>query len=322
MSYSKYTSTILITGGTQGLGYHTALSLASSHPTTLIILASRTDPSSSAATINSKLQQSNTIYLPLDLSSLASVRSFATTYHASSYPPLSTLVLNAGAQFPGALEFTNDGIEKHFAINHVGHALLFHLLVPCLTSDARILVVTSGLHDPEQGKRWGTIARYTSAEKVARGECKESNGRERYATSKTANVLWTFGLARHLNTQHQGGYTVLAFDPGLMFNTGLTREAHWFVRFLAKWVMPPLTGLFSRFVNDNVNTPKESGANLAWLVEGKEVKGLKGIYFEKRKEREAGVVARDVEVQEDLWKWTVERVGTSKEERERFARVE
>jgi NAD(P)-dependent dehydrogenase (short-subunit alcohol dehydrogenase family) len=321
MSYSKYTSTILITGGTQGLGYSAAHTLSSSHPTSLIILASRTDPLSSASTLNRTNHNSNTLYLPLDLSSLASVRSFASTYLSSNYPPISALVLNAGAQFPGALAFTPDGIEKHFGINHVGHALLFHLLVSCLMADARIVVVASGLHDPEQGKKWGIISRYTTAEEVARGVCKESNGRDRYATSKTANVLWTFGLARHLSVK-QRGYTVLAFDPGLMFGTGFTRNANWFVRGLSRWVMPWLTGFFRRFVNENVNTPEESGGNLAWLVDGKEVQGLKGVYFEKRGEREAGVLARDVDVQEDLWKWTVERVGNSKEERERFAKME
>jgi NAD(P)-dependent dehydrogenase (short-subunit alcohol dehydrogenase family) len=321
MSYSNFKSTILITGGTQGLGYNAALALAQSLPKTLIILASRTDPSSSATSINTQLKQTNTIYLPLDLSSLANVRSFVTTYQSSSYPPLSALVLNAGAQFPNDVELTEDGIEKHFAINHVGHALLFHLLVPHLTSDARIIVVASGLHDPAQGKQWGIISRYTTPEKAAVGDCNQSNGRDRYATSKTANVLWAFALSRHLPASRQS-CTVLAFDPGLMFGTQFGRNASWPAKFLTRWVMPWFTGAFRLFVNENVNTPRESGGNLAWLVTGEEVKGKKGLYFEKRGEREASGQARDEGVQEDLWKWTVERIGENKEERDRFGRVE
>jgi NAD(P)-dependent dehydrogenase (short-subunit alcohol dehydrogenase family) len=320
MSYSNYTSTILITGGTQGLGYHTALSLSRALPNVLIILASRTDPLNAASTINTSLKQSNTIYLPLDLSTLASVRSFASTFLSSTYPPLSALLLNAGIQLPGALAFTDDGIEKHFAINHVAHALLFHLLVPRLAPTARIVVVSSGLHDPAQGAQWGIISRYTTASNAAAGKG-EGNGRDRYATSKTANVLWAFALARHVPASLKD-VTIAAFDPGLMFGTGFARDAGLVARMLNKHVLPLFTGVFRRFVNSNVNTPKESGGNLAWLVTSGDVQGKKGVYFEKRGEVKASAQARDEGVQEDLWGWTVERVARGEEERARFGRVE
>ena len=319
---STYTSSILITGGTQGLGYHCALSLARQLPSTLIVIASRTDPSDAATTINTKLKQNNVQYMPLDLGSFATVRDFASRWETASHPPLSALVLNAGIQLPGAIEYTPDGIEKHFGINHVAHALLFHLLVSHLTPTARIIVVSSGLHDAEQGKSWGVVPAYTTAERVAvpKGDDAKMSGRERYATSKAANVLWAFALGRRME-RHEGK-TVVAFDPGLMFGTNFARDAHPILKFLNRWLLPKLTGLFRLLVNDNVNTPAESGGNMAWLVVGEEVKGKKVVYFEKRKEREASVQARDVEVQEELWKWTVERIGGSEEEGARFGRVE
>lgn len=323
MSTSKFHSTVLITGGTNGLGYQCALILAAHLPNILIVLASRTDPNESATSINETLKQANVVYMPLDLGSLATVRDFSTRWSKAGYPPISALVLNAGVQFPGDISYTSDGFEKHFGINHVGHALLFHLLTPYLTPTARIIVVSSGLHDPEQAKKWGMATRFTTAAGVATPDAaaiKESKGRDRYATSKAANAIWAFGLGRHMS-QHPShtGKTVLAFDPGLMFGTSLSRDGSWFLKFLNNWIMPKLTGLMRLLVDDNINTPEESGGNMAWLVEGMEVEGKKGVYFEKRKVREASVQARDEECQEDLWKWTVENVAQDDKERARFA---
>ncbi|KAF2827516.1 NAD(P)-binding protein [Ophiobolus disseminans] len=324
MSDSNYTSTVLITGGTQGLGYHCALSLARSlPPTTLIVLASRTDPSASAASINTQLKQDNVVYLSLDLGTLDSVRTFASTW-PTSYPPISALILNAGIQLLGPLSHTADGIEKHFGINHVAHALLFHLLVPHLSSDARIIVVTSGLHDPEQGKKWGLLTRYTTAAAAAypTGQDLKWTGRERYATSKAANCIWAFALSRHIASipQHSAK-TVLAFDPGLMFGTNFARDASRVLKVLNAYVLPRLTPLLRVLVNGNINTPAESGGNMAWLVTAAELAGKKGVYFEKRGKREASVQARDEGCQEELWGWTVGKVAGDAEERQRFGRV-
>jgi NAD(P)-dependent dehydrogenase (short-subunit alcohol dehydrogenase family) len=324
MSTPKYTSSILITGGTQGLGYHAALALASKLPNTLIVLASRSDSLSSASQINTQLKQSNVIYTPLDLSSLATVRAFAQTWLAANHPPISALLLNAGLQFPGDLQFTPDGIESHFGINHVGHALLFHLLVPCLAPDARILVVSSGVHDIEQAKKWGFKPAYTTGDRVAKPEgtdATEFKGRDRYATSKAANAIWTYALARHLRPAQQE-YTVLAFDPGLMFGTQLVRDAGWALQFLNRWLLPRLTGLLRLVLDENINTPTEAGGKLAWLASSDEVKGRKGVYFETRKERDPSVQARDEGVQEELWKWTIQRVKESEDEGRRFEKVE
>jgi NAD(P)-dependent dehydrogenase (short-subunit alcohol dehydrogenase family) len=319
---SKHTSTILITGGTQGLGYHCALTLAAQSPTSLIILASRTDPNNAASLINTKLKQSNVQYMPLDLGSLSKVRLFAQKYTEAHFPPISALVLNAGVQLTGPTTYTPDGFESQFGINHVGHALLFHLLAPSLTPTARIVVVSSGLHDPRQGEPVGIVARYTSAERVAHptdDDKKESNGRDRYATSKAANIIWAFALGRH---SHATQRTVLAFDPGLMFGTNFARDASWFLRLLNKTVLPYSTKLVNMLMKENVNTPQTSGGNMAWLVLGKELEGRKGIYFDGRREREAGVLARDEGVQEELWEWTIKTVKGSEEEERRFRRFE
>ena len=305
------------------MGYPATVALAQQCPSTLIVVASRTDPENSAATINKQLRQSNVKYTSLDLGSLAKVRDFVGRWDAEQYPPMQALVLNAAIQLPGDIEYTDDGMEKTFAINHVGHALLFHLLVPKLTADARVVVVGSGVHDP--AKNWGLKPAYTTPEDVARPDeaaTNKSNGRDRYATSKVANALWTLALGRHFasDPQHQGK-TAVVLDPGLMFPTRLLRDASWVVRFLSGKVMPALIPLLQLVSNRNINSPVASGDNLAWLALGEEPKGLKGVYFERRVEHAVSVQAQSEELQEELWRWTVERIAENKEEKERFSKI-
>ncbi len=321
---SEYQTSILITGGTQGLGYYATLALAKQRPSTLIVIASRTDPDNTAFGINKQLGQTNVKYMSLDLGSLAKVRDFVKRWDAEGYPPIEALLLNAGIQLSGGIEYTDDGIEKTFAINHVGHALLFHLLVPRLTANAHIVITSSGVHDPAE--KWGLVPAYTSAEEVAKPnaqQTKKSNGRDRYATSKVANVLWTQALGRHLAAKPGSeGKTVVTIDPGLMFPTRLVRDASWFIRFASSHIAPKLIPLLRILINNNINGPEESGGNVAWLAIGEEVKGLKGVYFERRKEHAVSKQAEQEELQEELWRWTVNRIAEGDAERERFARIE
>ena len=117
----SFTRSILITGGTSGLGYACALHLARQHPKYLIVVASRADPSSAAESINKTLGQTNAMYLPLDLSNLTKVRSFATDWATKNLAPIQVLLLNAGIQYTeNGFRKTDDGIETTFGVNHVG----------------------------------------------------------------------------------------------------------------------------------------------------------------------------------------------------------
>ncbi|KAF2791366.1 NAD(P)-binding protein [Melanomma pulvis-pyrius CBS 109.77] len=322
---SKYPTSILITGGTQGLGYFCARFIAQKQPNTLVVVASRTDPGNSAATINAELKQSNVKFMKLDLGTLATVRSFATAWKSGAYPPIQALVLNAGLQFPGDISYSSDGIEKTFAINHVGHALLYHLLRENLAADARIVVTASGVHDPAM--KSGITGHYTNAADVAQPSAdsiEKSYGRGRYATSKIANVLWAYALARRLAASPKTkGQTVTVMDPGLMPGTNLGREAPAVARWLFVTVFPRIIP-FLRFLlrTQNVHLPAESGAALARLAVGEDVKGVSGKYFEGVQEIKSSVQSYQVDLQEELWEWTVEFVGSGKEERERFRRGE
>jgi len=317
--------TILITGGTINLGYQTALKIAKAHPEYLIVISSRSDNENAAESINRALNQSNVIFLPLDLSSLKNVRSYAESWGSKNFPPIQALLLNAGLQFPGDLTKTADGIESTFAINHLGHALLFHLLAPYLVEEgARVVVTASGTHDPAQ-KSGLPDAVYTSAEELARPTALTAGnpGRQRYATSKLCNILWTYALDRHLRKVcPERRITVTALDPCLMPGSGLAREAGPFLKFLWMHVMPHIIPLLRVLVDPRIFTPAQSAEGLVKLAIGKEVEGLSARYYESSldggKEIRSSEDSYDEGKQEDLWRWTVDFLASDAEEKERF----
>jgi len=318
---STYTHTILITGGTSGLGYEATAILARHYKDAKVIIASRRDPDSAATKINQHNGQKNVEFLPLDLGSQENIRTFVKTWEHQKFPPISALLFNAGLQFPDRLVFTSDGIETTFGVNHVGHALLFYLLQPHLADEARIIVVASGTHDPAQ-KTGMPDAVYTSGEELAhppRGKAVNGAGRQRYTTSKLCNVLWTYALDRRVRQlAPTKKWTVAAFDPGLMPGTGLAREAGPVLRFIWHHIFPTLIPLLRRVFHHNIHTPKQSGGNLAFLVTDATVRAKSGVYYEIRKEIPSSVDSYVEAKQEELWSWTVKTLASNEQERKNF----
>lgn len=321
---SKYHHTILITGATSGLGYECALSIARQCPDAQIIIASRSDPNGCAKSINDHVGQNNVQFMKLDLSSLAKVRQFASEWQAKAFPPIQALVMNAALQFPGDVDYTEDGFEKTFGISHIGHALLFNLLRPQLADAARVVIVSSGTHDPAQTTGMPTAV-YNSAEELAHPtpETSQFKGRQRYTSTKLANVLYTYALDDHFRSilQKSGGktkWTVSAIDPGLMPGTGLARQTTGIQRFLWLHVLPAVLPLLRLLVSKNIHSPQESGEALARLAVGKDVEGESGVYYEGTKPIKSSEASYDKGKQDDLWQWTAKALARDEAERSRF----
>ncbi|KAL3469172.1 NAD(P)-binding protein [Aspergillus californicus] len=314
-------ASILITGGTAGLGYHCAVALARQYPNHRVIVASRSDPS-----IKYPLGQANIQYMRLDLSSLSQIRLFTQKWAEGKNPPITHLLFNAGLQLPHEVSYTVDGYEKTFAVNHIGHALLFSLLIPHLAQTARIVITASGTHDPAQ-KTGMPDATYTTAEGLAHPTVQSKNnpGRQRYTTSKLANIIWAYALDRRFaelrnKDGNQGRkWTVVAFDPGLVPGTGLARDAGAAMRFMWTRVLPRALPLLRALVSPNIHSAEESGRALAYLASDSEKLGASGVYFEGKKEIKSSEESYDQTKQEDLWEWTVKNVAANPEEVVQFS---
>jgi NAD(P)-dependent dehydrogenase (short-subunit alcohol dehydrogenase family) len=184
---------ILVTGGNTGIGKETILQLAKHNPAK-VYLAARTESKARGAIESIKTALSKPVdieYLPLDLSSLKSVRQAAEIVNAST-SRLDILILNAGimAVPPGT---TESGHDVQLGTNHIGHFQLTKLLLPLLEktaatpgSDVRIISVSS-----EANNMAPSIDTITSTENLT-----ATGPWTRYGASKAANILFSAELAR------------------------------------------------------------------------------------------------------------------------------
>jgi NAD(P)-dependent dehydrogenase (short-subunit alcohol dehydrogenase family) len=160
-------------------------------------------------------------------------------------------------------------------------------------------------------------AKYTTAEELAHPtpETSKNSGRQRYTTSKLANVMWAYALHRRFAQASGKSQTVTLLHPGLMPGTGLAREASATLRFIWIHILPRLVPLLGRF---NIHSPQDSGAALASLALSPDVEGVNGAYYEGRKKINLSTESYDEKKQEELWDWTVRNIAMNKEEARKF----
>ncbi|MEI7538730.1 MAG: SDR family NAD(P)-dependent oxidoreductase, partial [Comamonadaceae bacterium] len=141
----------IVTGSNIGLGYDTALALAGKD--CRLVLACRNMDKAKAAQrqILVRYPKAHIECQTLDLSSLKSVRSFATTF-LKSHKKLDLLINNAGIMMP-PYSLSEDGFESQLAANYLGHFALTGLLLPVLakTPNSRVVSLSSLAHN------WGEI---------------------------------------------------------------------------------------------------------------------------------------------------------------------
>ena len=290
---------IIITGATSGIGYECALQLAGMARDKQIILPCRN--LQAGREIIQKIQQQthhqHLVCMPLDLDSLQSVREFVALFSEQPHHRIIALLNNAGIQQPGETQYTQDGYEATFGVNHLAPFYLALLLLPFMDSGSSITFTASGTHDPKQ-KTGMPAPVYGSAEQLAHPakstESLLTTGQIRYTTSKLCNILTTYALQRHV---HKLVIRVNAFDPGLVPGTGLARNYPPFLKFISDYVFKLLI-LF----HPNVHTAKQSGKNLAELAYGEDYKEYRGKYFEGKKEIRSSEESYREGIQDDLWK--------------------
>lgn len=296
LPYHHGMTRIVLTGATKGIGQVAAQCLLDV-PGLALIVGARGPGAPEGCIVH-----------PLDLTSLESVRGFADLVGKT---PIDALILNAGVQFNTVSHRTVDGFETSFATNHLAHYLLARLLLPWISDGGRLILTSSGTHDPAI-KTNVPKPRHANAAWLANPALDPDldksaivAGLRAYVSSKLCNLLTARSLAA-LPEVKARRIAVHAYDPGLTPDTGLARNAPWPVRAFL-WPLLPLFVPFSKSMNSVAN----AGKALADLSTGA-VSGDR-LYMSLRRARpewpDPSILAQDDAVAAKLWADSAAMVG-------------
>ncbi len=272
--------TVVVTGGTSGIGGATAVGLArlGAH----VVITGRSAARAEAAANEMRAGTARVDVVVADMSSLAEVRRLAGEL-LQRYPRMDVLVNNVGGYW-NTRHLTADGLERTFALNHLAPFLLTNLLLDRLavSAPARVVTVSSQAH---------TMGRIDFDD--LQGE-RHYSGARAYNQSKLANVLFSCELARRVSGRV---VTANALHPGVV-RTGFGSEdpgrlQKLFVP-LGKWLM---------------KSPEKGAETSIYLASSPDVAGLTGLYFANCKPKKSAPASYDEALARRLWEVSADLVG-------------
>lgn len=236
-----------------------------------------------------------------DLSSLASVRGLV-NWLITKQLKLFALVCNAGVESPPV--FTSaDGFETTFATNHLGHFLLatslWHAGVFATQDKARIVILSSSLHDPD-GKGSSSKPDVTNWDRVAFGDSTWMP-KQAYATSKLCNLLFGYEFQRKYGSE----ILVYMYSPGFVPDTGLFRNHSSFGWFIVKTLIKVVAYWSPGMA---ISTPERSGAFLARLASDRDLPWDNGSYFSIDHLFHTSMQSKDPALAHELWERSMQYV--------------
>ncbi|KAH6701396.1 hypothetical protein BKA61DRAFT_205325 [Leptodontidium sp. MPI-SDFR-AT-0119] len=265
--------------------------------------------------------------IPLDLSSLASVRVTASALKkrisSGEIPPIRTMVLNAAVQQVDGKTYTIDGFESHFAVNYLANFLFVLLMLGTVDSESgRIICISTALHDSFHwmnrsifldGEREMFKDMKSVADGGEDGADKEKAGMRRYGTSKLLLVMFMYELQCRLNSSPTlSKISILTLDPGGMGGAELTKRGSATSKFLWTHVMPTVQNWAVYFwPNGILRTNEKSAGDVLKACFDTEDLGEcpKALFLNGSEIGQASVEARDEGKQRILWGGSLGLVG-------------
>jgi NAD(P)-dependent dehydrogenase (short-subunit alcohol dehydrogenase family) len=276
--------TVLITGGSSGIGLETARGLARRGAKVIIVGRNPQKTADAVRDLRESTGSTEISSLLADLSLMSETRRLAADFNAG-YDRLDVLINNAGGVFQKRT-YTAEDLEYTFALNHMSYYLLTRLLLDKLIASgpSRVVNVSSGAHFMSRGVNFEDLQRRQG----------RFIGFGRYNETKLMNVMFTLALARRLDP---ASVTVNAVHPGLVAsgfghnNGGLLSLG---------------TAIAARLFGKNTVQGAETTIYVAATEHGGAVTGL---YFEDSKSKPPSKQAQDVEAQERLWSMSATLAG-------------
>ncbi len=246
--------TIVVTGGTSGIGEVAAVELA--RQGARIVLIAR-DPERAGTTL-SKLRNANPG--AQHTSHLADpVADFGDATHGKGDRPKRTGDRCPHQQCGGAVQYpqgTEDGLEMTFATNHMAYFVVTNLLLPNLKPGARVVSTASDAHK-------GARLDFDDLQSA-----KKYSGFSVYGRSKLANILFNRELARRIAGT---GVTANCLHPGFVATRFGDQSGG--ILSVAVKIAKPIGAI----------SPEEGAKTIIYLASSPEVEGKSGGYYYKNK---------------------------------------
>lgn len=268
---------ILITGGTSGLGFYTAMTLAEDQNNKILLIGSNKVKGVKAVEeIIKKTKNKKIKYLEGDLSSIKQISMIAKNLIKEKFD---ILINNAGALYFSRME-SIDKIEKTFALNHLSYFALTNLLLQNknIKRGGRIINVASGAHK-------GIDIDFEDLETK-----KNYNGWFVYKKSKLCNILFTRKLSKFTSDKN---ITVNCLHPGFV-KTEFGKNNSGILGLIIKLLM----NLFAIKLEEGAKT-------IIYLVNSNEVNEVTGKYFYKSQIIEPSSFAQNQKSADRLWNESV-----------------
>jgi retinol dehydrogenase-14 len=273
--------TVLITGGTSGIGCATAAGLAAMGADLAITGRAPERAGQAAREIRTATGAHVDVFIA-DLSSRAEVRRLAGEV-LRAYPRIDVLINNVGGYW-NTRHVTPDGLERTFALNHLAPFLLTTLLLGRLQQSAPARVVTVSSHVQASGR-----IDFDDLQ----GE-ESYSGARAYSQSKLANVLFTYELARRL----QGtSVTANALHPGVVRTSFGAEDPSGIQRLITPFIW--------RFMK----APARGAATSIHLASAPDLERVTGLYFANSKPKKSSNRSYNEAAAARLWQVSADLVG-------------
>ncbi len=265
--------TVVITGGTSGIGEVAAKALAEMGARIVLIARNKSRAEATLARLRrSDPSVAHSVYLA-DLTRLAEMKRVAAEI-AKREPPIDILINNAGALF-ATRRLTDDGLEYTFALNHMSYFVVTEGLRERLLASgaARIINTASAAHQ-------GATLDFDDLQSA-----KGFRAMRVYGRSKLCNILFTRQLARSLQGSR---VTANCLHPG----------------FVATRFADESGGLISRIVwlaKSFAISPAQGAQTIIYLASSPDVTNVSGKYFFKCRPTTPSAPALDDRAALALW---------------------
>ena len=270
----------VLTGASSGIGRAACVALARLGATMVLVARDAGRGEAALSDVSAAATGAQPTLELADLASQEQVRSLA--QRLCQLPRIDVLINNAGL-IVGKREYTNDGIERTFAVNHLAPFLLTNLLTGKLVASGRSRVVTVS----SIAHRWARL----HPEQVALPEFYVPM--LAYANSKLANILFTRALARRLGDSQ---VTANCLHPGTV-STRFGQSGEPWLRFGMRVIAPVIRSA-------------ESGAKtVVYLASSAEVDGQTGGHYVSCQRRQPSGAARNDDLAERLWEVSAKLTG-------------